>query len=824
MIAALTALTSTLASGASAPGALVDVSVFYLVSTVVALGGVALGIGVTAWVAWRRAHETRAERRWRARFEDMQSKSNRLEALIASEPVLGLVWSAPQDPTSDLETSHWSVPEILGHGGGLAEMVGRRHLRRGDQVLVALKEGLVETDAKTLETGLRKLALDGSPFTLRLAFNNGGGVLAEGRPMGTELVLWLTEISVERLEIARLQRSLASAEGECAQLQAFLDRIPIPAWRRDGNLRLEWANTAYAGAVEADNVESAVDSGTEIDRAEPELATQARSHGQMASEQKYVVIDGQRRLLDLSEFPLGAGFGGFALDATAEDNAKTELKRHIDAHADTLNRLATAVAIFAADQKLTFFNQAYAKLWRLDEEWLETGPSIGEVLDRLREQRRLPEKADYQKWKQLHINQFTDVTEQPDDVWHLPDGRTLRMVAQHHPFGGIIYLFEDVSSLVALESSLNSLISTQKGTLDNLYEGVALFGSDGRLKLYNPAFVKIWHLGARNLDGEPHFDQVSSWCSILFGELDDWHPLRQMVTEIARERRTLEANQARADGSVVKYAAIPLPEGATLLSFMDVSDTIRIERALRERNEALETADRLKSEFVGHVSYHLRTPLNTIQGFGEILDQEMFGALNDKQREYTGAILQASDQLMSLINDILDLATIEAGAMALEIAEVDIHQVLQSAITLTTKRAHDEKLVLKLECEDTIGTIRADERRVKQIVFNILQNAVAFTPEGGEVTVGADRAGQQIRIWVEDTGSGIAPQLMANVFERFESHGGEGRRGAGLGLSLVKSFVELHGGWVAIESNEGAGTKVVCHMPVQAIVNRDAAE
>ncbi len=183
---------------------------------------------------------------------------------------------------------------------------------------------------------------------------------------------------------------------------------------------------------------------------------------------------------------------------------------------------------------------------------------------------------------------YTEISEQPDEVWHLPDGRTLRMVAQPHPFGGLLYLFEDVSGLVTLESSLNRLIGVQKGTLDNLYEGVALFGSDGRLKLYNPNFVSIWHLANRNLDSEPHFDQVSSWCSVLFGDLDDWRSIRAMITEISGERRTVDGKQTRADGSVVQYAVIPLPDGATLLSFIDVSDTWRIQKALQERNEALE--------------------------------------------------------------------------------------------------------------------------------------------------------------------------------------------------------------------------------------------
>ena len=270
-------------------------------------------------------------------------------------------------------------------------------------------------------------------------------------------------------------------------------------WRRDSALKLEWVNEAYAKAVEQATPEAAIEAGSELDRAEPELAREAAKTGEAARERKYVVSGGARRSLDICEAPLSSGLAGYAIDSTAEDNALQELMRHIAAHGDTLNKLATAVAIFGSDQKLKYFNQAYAQLWRLDEDWLQTQPSDSEILDRLRDERRLPEQADYQAWKRGRLKQYTEEGEPPEEMWHLPDGRTLRMVAQPHPLGGLLYLFEDVSSLVALESSLNRLINVQKGTLDHLYEGVALFGSDGRLKLFNPAFVSIWHLANRQL-------------------------------------------------------------------------------------------------------------------------------------------------------------------------------------------------------------------------------------------------------------------------------------------------------------------------------------
>jgi signal transduction histidine kinase len=192
-------------------------------------------------------------------------------------------------------------------------------------------------------------------------------------------------------------------------------------------------------------------------------------------------------------------------------------------------------------------------------------------------------------------------------------------------------------------------------------------------------------------------------------------------------------------------------------------------------------------------------------------------------------VLTASNQLLRLIDDILDLATIEAGRMTLDLAETDVAGAIKAAVGLSTKRAQEGKLQLELKLDEGLGRIIADERRIKQVVFNLLQNAIAFTPPGGRITVSASRSGGEVRIAVVDTGQGIAPRAQATVFDRFEARGSDGRRGAGLGLSLVKSFVQLHGGWVALQSEPGKGTTVTCHLPevarvAGAIPERDAAE
>jgi signal transduction histidine kinase len=262
---------------------------------------------------------------------------------------------------------------------------------------------------------------------------------------------------------------------------------------------------------------------------------------------------------------------------------------------------------------------------------------------------------------------------------------------------------------------------------------------------------------------------------------------------------------------MLQEATVPLPDGNVLVTYLDVTDTARVERALRERNEALETAGRLKSEFIANVSYQLRTPLNAVIGFAEILTKQSFGKLNPRQLDYSSCILQSAQQLMKLINDILDLATIEAGYMVLDTAQVEILEMLEAVLALTRERAESRNLQLELRCRPDIGTIGADERRLKQAVFNLVSNAIKFTPPGGAISIEAERRERELSLIVADTGIGIPLADQARVFERFER--GKRQSGAGLGLALVKSLTELHGGTVAIDSAPGRGTRIICRLP-----------
>jgi len=243
----------------------------------------------------------------------------------------------------------------------------------------------------------------------------------------------------------------------------------------------------------------------------------------------------------------------------------------------------------------------------------------------------------------------------------------------------------------------------------------------------------------------------------------------------------------------------------------------RLFREIADKSRQLEAASRHKSEFLANMSHELRTPLNAIIGFSEVLAQGMFGAVNDKQTEYLQDILESGRHLLSLINDILDLSKIEAGRMELEPPDFDLPSAIENALILVRERASRRGIRLGSTIDKRLGMIGGDERKVKQVLLNLLSNALKFTPEGGQIDVAARLHDDRAEVSVADTGIGIAPADQDTVFEEFRQVGTADKKaeGTGLGLALSRKFIELHGGKIWVQSEVGHGSTFTFTLPVR---------
>ncbi|MEQ1492728.1 MAG: PAS-domain containing protein, partial [Terricaulis sp.] len=531
-------------------------------------------------------------------------------------------------------------------------------------------------------------------------------------------------------------------------------------------------------------------------------------------ETRSAVVGTQLRTLRLRVSPVAGGAAGLAIDVTDSEAASEQMSRQQRAHDDTLNHLAEGIAVFDQSKRLVFHNRAFEKMWALDPAFLQDRPSHAAWLDYLKEKRKLPAHANYAEWRARELAFYQEHEELPEDFWVLPDSRMLRIARQPHPGGGMLVIFSDITNEVALKSSYDALLQTQKAALDKLHEAVVVFGLDGRLKLNNAAFGAMWKLEPGAVENEMAFDKVIAACEHLFHDRATWAQIRARITDPSPEARTeFRGEMRRSDETVLKFLTRPLPDGATLVAFQDITADRRVEDALRERAEAFEEADKLKGQFVENVSYQLRNPLQAIFGNAELLAHKVFGPLNDRQVEQVGSIIEASGSLSKLIDNILDVAMVEAGNVQLDRASMDIYDVITESVQMAASKARDTEVPIRIKCDPKIGEIDADPKRITQVIVNLLSNALRHTERGDTITVSAERLDGVVRLTVADTGKGMAYDQQARAFDSFES--GD-RRGAGLGLALVRSFVEMHGGWVALTSEPGRGVTVVCHLPAHA--------
>ncbi len=761
-----------------------------------------------SWLVFSRFSARRDVRQALAKIDIMQNELDGVTTILTSGVSLLFVWDKQETASPRVFgtlTKEYAAPETA---EGRADF----------------SNWLEPASSFDLGEKISALRVSGRAFNTIVTTKSASQLEADGCIAGGQATLWLKPLSERQIKNGMQEDAFIKLKHDTERMAALLNAIPQPVWLRNRLGRLKWANAAYITRVGGRDLPQVLKQQLELLSPEQQLrASHIYSEGGEFMDMCSIEFEGREILYDVCERILGNDFIGFAVEKSegkihsAQNPAAYDMRNHL------LENLSIAVAQFDADQKLIFTNEAFSRLWGLDAEFLSTGPSDASVLDRLRDDRRLEERVDYRDWQTGWLKKNA-AGKRHTDLWHLPDGRSIQVTVECQKSGGITYFYEDKTESLSLESRYKEMMNVQRETLDNLQEAAALFGSDGNLILFNPAYARIWKLSPKLLEAKPHIDDVISWCKVAHNDEMVWKELKLAVTGVREQRRSLQGRIERRDKTILSFTTVPLPDGATLLVYDDITNTAAIERMLIERNEALMAADKLKSEFISHVSYQLRTPLTTIIGFSESLAMGIAGELSEKQLGYANDIRTSSDELLALIDDILDLATIGAGTMQLDIDDIDVSAIMTSVARVVKDQVNTAGAQFQISIPGDAGSFKGDEKRIKQILFNLLSNSLASTTRGGIISLKAKRNQDTIEFTVTDTGRGIEPADQARMFDCFETqNSSSSSRGAGLGLSIVKSFAELHGGTVSLASIPGRGTRITCILPLVPPEEADAA-
>ncbi|MCR6635967.1 PAS-domain containing protein [Devosia sp.] len=763
------------------------------VAVVIGAGGFAL-VAVTVLRTILRDGRL-AQRQAKGQIADLRALVDDYENLIGGSRELTVIW--PEQPGMP--------PRLLGQAAAVLPP-GRQ-----PQSVLNFDTWLSGSEADNLAQLVEQLRVEGRPFNASVKALDGRLVRATGWLAGGGAALRL------RPAFAQPGTDAPVVDGsDRDSVLALLDLLNRPAFLRDTSGRLVFANQPYLDLCRTLGKPVSGEAPPELLDAKQLQAHLAECRGNDEAVRQRVSL-GKGGEFELVDVPVAEGRAGyFEPVVVSDDKAGEPSFAHI---AGIIDALATPIAIFNARRELIQFNPAYAALWDLDPKFLTPGLDERAILDKLRTEGMLPNQVDYHTWRAKHLESYARKAPFEAEPWHLPDGRTIKVIsAPAGTHGGVIYVFEDLTERLELESANKAMTNVQRETINSLSEAVAVFGTNGRLALSNPRLSALWKLPMNTLGANPHIDQIADASGqVLQDGAKIWADLKRNIIDLNPTRTDKAGRIERTDGRLLDYATTRLPDGQTMMTFLDVTESASYSKVLKERNDALVTADRLKDAFVENVSYELRSPLTNIIGFADLLAGTEGDSLNERQKAYIEYIRASSVTLGVLIDNILDLASVDAGIAELNPEPLSVQGLIDKAragLSASFPEVSGNSTNLVVEVEPNLPEFIADGTRIVQVLYNLLSNAARFSPPGGEIRLTVTHRADRMLFIIEDEGPGLTDELRSAILTRLDTPSAGGRlRGAGLGLSIVRTFVNLHGGTISAQQREPRGSRIVVNLP-----------
>ncbi|QUL38908.1 PAS domain-containing sensor histidine kinase [Erythrobacter sp. JK5] len=772
-----------------------------------------IGLVLAAWTVGAALAMLRANAKAR-RMKALQTSQKRMQHMLDVAPAVPMLVRVDGRIDGSERLARWLGFETM--PGYLSELDGGEGVGLSAQQLAELTEK-VRVTQKTAAPFQLALTPPGSSRSLAMQ-----GALADPQvsPGGAALV-WVFDFSESEDELSRLRAAAARAEGDFAALVGLIEAAPTPMWFRGRDMRLQLVNHAYVEAVGADSAEQVVadqielleaeDGRTPADIARATLEAQEEAERTVAS-----TLHGSRRSLRVSELPLGReGVAGYAIDIEEQQQERREFRAFREAQRAMLDQLSVGVALFDSDERLTFANRPFRRTFDVTGEMIEQRLSFERFLADSRERGKTPEVRDFPEWRAEHVEWFGE-REAQEEAWPLPGGTHLRIVAQPMPDGGLVMIAEDRTESLALSATRDTLLRTRTATLDSLFEALAIFAPDGSVQLWNRSFAGTWGLPAEFLDTHPSADGLLEAIGQNLRNPRDAAQIGAVVRAATLDRHEEVGRVELADGRTLQFAGVPLPDGNGLLTVLDITDSQKAEKALRDRAVALEEADAVKARFLANMSYEFRTPLTTIGGYAELLKGGAAGELGEQGGEYVDAILASVARLTEQVENVLDLSQSEAGLLPIYKEEIDLLGFLTKVVREREQAIIESGLALDLKGRRG-RTLEADPRQLGRAVGALLDNAIAGTPQDGKILMEILNPGDgrwSAEFVISDNGSGMTEDELGRALDGVRTgEDGAIERRQGLGIPLARQLIEAHGGELELTSEEGVGTAAIIRLP-----------
>ncbi|RGP40820.1 Sensor protein DivL [Altererythrobacter insulae] len=769
-----------------------------------------IGLLLAAWTVGAALLMIRAAQRSQ-KFESLKRYSARLTGMMDEAPAIPMLVRADGKLEVHERLSGWlgldAAPKFLSelHGGP--------------------QQGLSKTQLDDLTQAIKKTQKAASPFRLSVKLEGAGrslyfrGTSASPKvAAGGAALVWIFDFTESEGELAMLREEASRAQSDFTALVGLIEAAPIPMWFRGKDAKLKLVNQAYVKAVSAQSAEEVVTKQIELIEAKQgksasQFAEEAARSGTLIERESPSTIDGQRRLLRVSDLAIGdEGVAGYAIDIEETEQIARSFRAFRQAQRAMLDQLSVGVAQFDANQVLSFANKPFLRLFELPFGIAGERLAFDRFLSDARENRRTPEVRDFPAWRKERVNWF-EASDAQEEAWPLGTGQHLRIVGQPMPDGGLVLFAEDRTEQLAESATRDTLLRTRTAMLDSLFEAIAVFAPDGSLQLWNRSFAGIWGIEQDALDGHPSADKLLNAIAPNLARRKQADAIGRIIRSATLDRKEKGGRVNLADGRTLEFAGVPLPDGNGLLTVLDITDSQMAETALRERNQALEEADRVKANFLANMSYELRTPLTSIGGFAELIQSGAAGPVSETLEEYIQAILESVGRLTVQVENVLDLSQGEAGTLPLSKERLELLPFVTEIVRQREDAISEALLSLDLR-GNSGGAVEADRRRLGQAIGQLLDNAIVATGKNGKILVDVGRTADGARIVISDNGSGMGKQELARLLEGLRvNENGKVERREGLGVPLARQLVEAHGGKLTLESKKGVGTTALIMLP-----------